>query len=84
MGEDTEREVEESAAPEGAPAEDATSDEAKSPAGREQVPTHVPPHLREMFTKHEGSVAARPGFRNAANAKTKAQRKKRKKGKKRR
>ena len=42
--------------------------------------------MRDLFTKHEGAVAARPGFRNSANAKTKAQKAKKKarKGKKRR
>lgn len=45
----------------------------------QQVPAHVPPHLREMFTKHDGAFADRPGFRNKANTKSKAQRKKRKK-----
>jgi hypothetical protein len=42
-------------------------------ARRSQVPAHVPPHLRDLFTKHEGAVAERPGFRNKPNAKTKAQ-----------
>lgn len=49
---------------------------------KDQVPAHIPPHLRELFTKHEGAVAAKPGFRNPSNKKSKAQRKKRKKGKK--
>lgn len=81
MGEENESTVDETPVEEGATTE--ATEGAKAAGGREQVPTHVPPHLREMFTKHEGAVAARPGFRNAANAKTKAQRKK-KKGKKRR
>ena len=58
--------------------EDAAAPKAK-PAGRDQAPAHVPPQMRDMFTKHEGSVADRPGFRNQANKKSKAQRKKRKK-----
>lgn len=63
---------------------DASPEEAEptAPKGREQVPAHLPPQLRELFTKHEGSVAARPGFRNPANKKAKAMKKKRKKGKK--
>jgi hypothetical protein len=48
-------------------------DDEKKPRAREQVPAHVPPQLREMFTKHPGSIAARPGFRNPPNAKSKAQ-----------
>tara|TARA_B100001989_G_C24098860_1_gene250674 strand:- start:125 stop:370 length:246 start_codon:yes stop_codon:yes gene_type:complete len=55
-----------------------TAEDAGSKA-REQAPAHVPPHLRDLFTKHEGAVAARPGFRNPSNAKSKAQRKKKKK-----
>lgn len=56
-----------------------TQDTPGSSQGRSQVPAHVPPHLQSLFTKHEGAVAARPGFRNPSNKKTKAQRKKRKK-----
>jgi len=50
---------------------------AKAP-GSGQVPTHVPPHLQALFTKHEGAVADRPGFRNKANARTKKQKKSKK------
>lgn len=51
-----------------------TADAGSAPgARRSQVPAHVPPHLRDLFTKHEGAVAERPGFRNKPNAKTKAQ-----------
>jgi len=45
----------------------------KVPRVKDQVPAHIPPQLRELFTKHPGSMAARPGFRNPANAKSKAQ-----------
>lgn len=59
---------------------DASEETPKSQSsGRDQVPAHVPPQMRELFTKHEGSTAERPGFRNAANKRSKKQRKKRKK-----
>ncbi|MFK7928664.1 MAG: hypothetical protein AB8H79_10790 [Myxococcota bacterium] len=61
-------------------AETPTVEEAESaPKGRDQVPTHLPPQLRELFTKHEGSIAARPGFRNPSNKNAKAQKKRKKK-----
>jgi hypothetical protein len=61
--------------------EDAPEEAAPKPktTGRDQVPAHVPPHMRDLFTKHEGAIADRPGFRNKSNTKSKAQRKKRKK-----
>ena len=49
-----------------------SEDTGKAP-GRSQAPAHVPPHLQSLFTKHEGAVADRPGFRNKANARTKKQ-----------
>ncbi|MFT7519689.1 MAG: hypothetical protein ACI9MC_001832 [Kiritimatiellia bacterium] len=56
------------------------TEEAESqPKVRDQIPAHIPPAMRHMFTKHEGSFAAKPGFRNASNTKSMAQRKKRKK-----
>ena len=60
------------------PTETEAAPEVKA-AGRDQVPAHVPPQMRHLFTKHAGSVADRPGFRNQANSKSKSQRKKRKK-----
>jgi hypothetical protein len=63
------------------PSEDTAESPARKPADAGQAPAHVPPQMRDLFTKHEGAVAARPGFRNPFNRKTKAQ-KKRKKGRK--
>jgi hypothetical protein len=64
--------------PETAESAETETDGSPKRGQRSQIPAHVPPHLREMFTKHEGAIADRPGFRNKANAKTKAQKQGRK------
>lgn len=73
---------EEQDAPEGTTEESAVESTDAAKTARDQVPAHVPPHLRDLFTKHEGSVAQRPGFRNPSNKKSKAQKGKKKKSRK--
>lgn len=54
-------------------------DESAEPgASRSQGATNVPDRLQPQFGDHEGATAARPGFRNPSNQRTKKQKKRRK------
>ncbi|MEC7946205.1 MAG: hypothetical protein VX265_01480 [Myxococcota bacterium] len=55
----------------------------EAPAGAPTILGHQPSGMRSMLSR-PSDVAARPGFRAASNKKSKAQRTKKKKGKKRR
>ena len=56
---------------------------AEAPAGAPTILGYQPTGMRSMLSR-ASDVAARPGFRDVSNKKSKAQRAKKKKGKKRR
>jgi hypothetical protein len=60
-----------------------TEAEAAAPAGAPTMLGHTPTGMRSQLSR-QSDVAERPGFRAASNKKSKAQRGKKKKGKKRR
>lgn len=63
--------------------EETTDPAAEAPAGAPTMLGHQPSGMRSMLSR-PSDVAARPGFRAASNKKSKAQRTKKKKGRKRR
>lgn len=58
---------------------DESRDQTPEPgASRSQGASNVPDRLQPQFGDHEGATAARPGFRNPSNQRTKKQKKRRK------
>ena len=62
--------------------DDSESTETNEGPEHRPAESQIPPHMRPTVGAREGSTAARPGFRNPANVKSKASRRK-KKGRKR-
>ena len=54
------------------------NEEEVSSTGKTKSTRGVPSHLQMDFSKNENASALKPGFRNPANSKSKAQRKKKK------